>query len=49
MIVDNYVRPSKEYLKELIVTEPDAKEKAEIPFDFERNPINDRNYYMKSP
>ena len=38
MIVDNYVKPTKEYLEDLKVTEPEPKMKAQIPKDWERNP-----------
>lgn len=38
-----------DYHKKLKVIEDPPKMKVQIPTDWERNPLTDRNHYMKSP
>ena len=44
-----YLSPRDRYNEKLVIQEDSIENKRQIPKDWERNPITDRNYYLKSP
>ena len=43
------ISPRDFYNEKLVIREDSLEKKRNIPKDWERNPITDRNYYLKSP